>query len=99
MQVAGFVLAGGARSRMGRNKALLTLGRRTLLEIASAAVHDTVGNVTIIGPPHLYRSFGYPVIPDLRDQAGPLAAIETALHHAAADWSLIVACDMPLINP
>jgi molybdopterin-guanine dinucleotide biosynthesis protein A len=97
MRTAGFVLAGGASSRMGRNKALLTIGGRTLLGIAAAAVFDAAGNVTIIGPPDLYRQLGYPVIPDGRAHAGPLAGIETALN-CAADWSLIVACDMPLMN-
>jgi molybdopterin-guanine dinucleotide biosynthesis protein A len=99
MQTAGFVLAGGASSRMGRNKALLATGGRTLLEIAAEAVREAAGSVTIIGPPDLYGHFGFPVIPDGRDHTGPLAGIETALRQASADWNLIVACDMPRLYP
>lgn len=98
MHTAGFVLAGGASSRMGRHKAFLMLNGRSLIHIAATAVCEAAGSVTIIGPPDLYRGFGWPVIPDGRANSGPLAGIETALNHTAADWSLVVACDMPRLN-
>jgi molybdopterin-guanine dinucleotide biosynthesis protein A len=98
MQTAGYVLAGGASSRMGRNKAFLTLGGRALIEIAAAAVREAAGSVTIVGPPEVYQELGIGIIPDGRANAGPLAGIETALKHAAAEWSLIVACDMPRLD-
>jgi molybdopterin-guanine dinucleotide biosynthesis protein A len=98
MHAAGYVLAGGASSRMGRDKAFLMLGGRTLLEIAAAAVCEAAGSVTIIGPPDRFAGLELRVIPDRRPQAGPLAGIETALLDATSDWSLIVACDMPRLN-
>jgi len=84
---------------MGRNKALLKLGGRTLIEIVTSAVHEAAGNVAIIGPPEIYRNFGFPVIPDRMEGAGPLAGIETALSQTAAAWNLVVACDMPGVTP
>ena len=101
MQTAGFVLAGGASSRMGTNKAFLLYQGRTLLDIAISAVRDTAGNVTVIGSPELYNHLGLPVTPDLRPHSGPLAGIETALTHAAAAgsaWTLVTACDMPRLT-
>jgi molybdopterin-guanine dinucleotide biosynthesis protein A len=95
MDTAGFVLAGGASSRMGRDKAFVTFHGRAFIEIVADAVLQVTGSVTIIGPPHVYERLGYPVIPDLRNNAGPLAGIETALSHTAADWNLVIACDMP----
>ena len=92
------MLAGGASSRMGRNKALLTLDRRTLVEIVAAAVREAAGNVTLIGPPEAYCDLGLPVTPDLRPNQGPLGGIETALSVTNAEWNLIVACDMPAIS-
>jgi len=99
MYTAGFVLAGGASSRMGRNKAFLTLGDRTFIETVAFAVSEAAGNVTIVGPPEIYRHLGFPVIPDRTTGAGPLAGIETALSHSPADWNLLVACDMPRVTP
>ena len=95
MQTAGFILAGGRSSRMGRNKALLTLDNRTFIEIAASVVAEAAGNVAIVGPPEIYLRFGIPVVPDLQPNLGPLAGIEAALSASAADWNLIVACDMP----
>jgi molybdopterin-guanine dinucleotide biosynthesis protein A len=69
MQTAGYVLAGGASSRMGRNKAFLMLGDRTLLEIAAAAVREATGSVTIVGTPDLYQDLGFPTIADARANA------------------------------
>jgi len=99
MHIAGYVLAGGASSRMGTNKALLTLGERTLVEIAADAVRDAVGSVTIVGQPQTYGQLGLRVIADIRSNAGPLAGIETALTDTPTEWSLIVACDMPRLRP
>lgn len=99
MRTAGYVLAGGASSRMGTNKALLAVGGRTLIEIVSSAVKEAAGSVTIVGPPDPYGTLGIPVIADRRANCGPLAGIESALSHTTADWNLIVACDMPAVHP
>jgi molybdopterin-guanine dinucleotide biosynthesis protein A len=88
---------------MGRNKAFLMSGGSTLLDIVASAVLEAAGNVTIVGPPEIYRNCGFAVIPDrqtrLVSPAGPLAGIETALTETSAAWNLIVACDMPRVTP
>jgi len=99
MQTAGYVLAGGASSRMGRNKAFLMLDGLPLVEIAARTVREAAGSVTLIGPPEVYAPLGYRVIPDRRTGCGPLAGIETALTDTTADWNLLVACDMPRLVP
>ena len=98
MHTAGYVLVGGASSRMGKNKAFLTLGGRTLLEIVATAVREAAGSVALVGPPAVYESLGLPVIQDVHPGAGPLAGIEAALSSTEADWNLIVACDMPRVT-
>ena len=71
---AGFVLAGGRSSRMGRDKALLPLDGHTLVDHIAGLVQRAAGNVTLIGPPERYATLGYPVIPDLIDNAARSAA-------------------------
>lgn len=95
---AGFVLVGGRSSRMGRDKALLPAGSKTLAEQTADYVKHAAGNVTLIGPPDRYGFLGLPVIPDVAEGLGPLAGLCTALRISAAEWNLIVACDMPGLN-
>src|SRR5258706_11480273 len=95
---AGFVLVGGNSSRMGRDKAALPLGGRTMAEHVAAAVAEAAGSATLIGPPERYGSLGYPVIPDSRPGLGPLGGIHTALAASHALWNLIAACDLPAIS-
>jgi molybdopterin-guanine dinucleotide biosynthesis protein A len=95
MEAAGFVLAGGRSSRMGRDKALLPYSGRTLLEHVASAVEAAIGNVTVIGPPERYTNLGLRVIPDVVADAGPLGGLVTALRKTRSSWSLLVACDMP----
>jgi molybdopterin-guanine dinucleotide biosynthesis protein A len=98
MTRAGFVLAGGASRRMGRDKALLPLGAGTMVEQIAATVRNAAGNVTIIGPIERYTHLGFPVVPDKIENCGPLGGLYTALCITKAEWNLIVACDMPHVT-
>lgn len=95
----GFVLAGGASRRMGRDKALLDFAGGTMIASVAKSIAPFAASVTIIGPPERYRQTGLPVVADRRPGCGPLAGIETAFAESASDWILIAACDMPLIEP
>ena len=99
MQAAGFVLVGGRSSRMGRDKALLRWESHSLLEDVAARVRDAAGNVALLGPPERYEMFTLECLPDLHPNFGPLAGIETALASARGELNLIVACDMPGVEP
>ena len=98
MSVAGFVLAGGDSSRMGRDKALLAVDGATLIERITGCVAEAAGNVTVIGSPEKYGFLDVPVIPDAIPGLGPLGGLLTALRSTTADWNLVVACDMPRLN-
>jgi molybdopterin-guanine dinucleotide biosynthesis protein A len=95
---SGFVLAGGRSSRMGRDKALLPAGDRTLIDQIASRVRAAAGNVTLIGPPERYAALGYPVMPDRVENCGPIGGLYTALSITEADWNLVVACDMPALT-
>jgi len=95
---AGWVLVGGRSSRMGVDKALLDVGQGALALHAVRLVAEVCETAALVGDPEKYGSLGFPVIPDNVPGFGPLGGIETALSRSAAEWNLIVACDMPLIS-
>ena len=95
---AGWVLTGGRSSRMGTDKALISLDGRPLALRVADAVAGFCGVVSLVGDPARYAALGLPVIPDTFPGQGPLAGIEAALGATAADWNLVVACDMPALG-
>lgn len=95
---AGWVLAGGLSSRMGRPKALLEIDGQPLVVRAARLLAFLGHPVTIVGTPERYRQLGFPVIADERPDIGPLGGILTALSASATQWNLVVACDLPYLT-
>ncbi len=105
-QVAGFILAGGTSSRMGRHKGLLDFGGTPLILQTARLLEPLVAEVTVVGTPHRYAALGLHVIadeapadggPEIKGR-GPLAGIATALSATHLPWNLIVACDLPYLS-
>jgi molybdopterin-guanine dinucleotide biosynthesis protein A len=107
-QVAGFILAGGASSRMGSDKGLLDFGGVPLILHTTRLLESLVTEVTIVGSPQRYGALGLRAITDEdgaqtqggTDQSGrgPLAGISAALTATESHWNLIVACDLPYLS-
>jgi len=96
--LTGFVLAGGKSSRMGRDKALLFLRDRYLIQYPIQVLHHVTADVRIIGDPKKYDFLELPVIADCAESKGPLTGIYTALRVSGSSFNLIVGCDMPKIS-
>jgi molybdopterin-guanine dinucleotide biosynthesis protein A len=97
-QLTGFVLAGGKSTRMGQDKAAVSLNGRTLLEHTLAALREVCGDVAILGKHELYRSLG-PVYEDIFPECGPLSGIHAALTNSQTKFNLIIAVDTPFLSP
>jgi molybdopterin-guanine dinucleotide biosynthesis protein A len=70
-----------------------------LVSRAIAAAAAVCGSVSLVGDPKKYSGLGFPVIADTVRDLGPVAGIEAALAAATADWNLVLACDMPALDP
>ena len=96
--IAGFVLTSGDNSRLGRDKAPLSIEGSLLVERTARSVRAAAGTVTLIGEPGRDAHLELPVLSDLVEDGrprGPICGLHTALKTARADWNLVVACDMP----
>lgn len=94
------IIAGGASSRMGRDKAFLELGGLTLIERVIAAGADLGQSETLLitNKPDEYRHLGLPMHTDIIPDKGSLGGIYTALARATNPAALVLACDMPFVN-
>lgn len=90
----GFVLAGGLSTRMGRDKALLELGDRPLIEHALEKLRALGFSPRIVGSRSDLAVFA-PVIPDINPQLGPLGGIEAALAASDSAQNLFLPVDLP----
>jgi len=97
-QLSGFVLAGGKSTRMGQDKAAVTLNGRTLLEHALAALRGVCRNVAILGRYELYGTLA-PVYEDIFPGCGPLGGIHAALSNSHTQYNLIIGVDTPFLAP
>ncbi|MCU1323750.1 MAG: putative molybdopterin-guanine dinucleotide biosynthesis protein [Acidobacteriaceae bacterium] len=96
LPVIGFVLAGGRSSRMGRDKALLILDGRTLVERAIAKLSAVCISVAIAGGGEELTRYAR-VLPDTNPGCGPLGGIVTALEGSQTEWCLFLPVDVPLL--
>jgi molybdopterin-guanine dinucleotide biosynthesis protein A len=96
--VTAFILAGGKSSRMGQDKAFLQVAGRTLLARALRAASAVTASVWIVGDAKKFADF-CPVVEDVYPECGPLSGIHAALASTHTDLNLIVAVDMPFLQP
>jgi len=102
VRLLGAVLAGGASTRLGPDKALIALptpaGPRPMAAVAAALLREAgAGRVVVVTPrPAPLSGLADGVVLDLYPGRGPLGGIHAALSAARGAWCLVLACDMPL---
>jgi molybdopterin-guanine dinucleotide biosynthesis protein A len=96
--VAAFVLAGGKSSRMGRDKAFLPVQGETLLARSLKLATAVTQQVTIVGETGKFAAYGR-VVADIVPGCGPLGGIHAALSATSAELNLILAVDLPFLEP
>lgn len=108
-KIVALVLAGGKSSRMGRDKALLTIGNSTLLSHVCNVAQESVNCVYAIAPwVETYRSFVPSQVRLLSETITitdaesncPLIGFYQGLQQIKSDagWILLLACDLPNIQ-
>lgn len=96
--ITGVVLAGGKSSRMGQDKGLLQLQGRPMVAHVLSQVQACFQEVVLVANSPAYAQFGYPVLPDLVAEIGPMGGILTGLKACRTERAFFVSCDMPFIS-
>ncbi|MDQ0492570.1 molybdenum cofactor guanylyltransferase [Paenibacillus brasilensis] len=100
LEVTGIIVAGGRSSRMGQDKALLQLGGVTVLERIAAVLGKVAGRVIVVTRDiQQYSGLGLETMADLYPGLGPLSGIHAGLSASTTEWGIVVACDMPFVQP
>lgn len=92
------VMAGGDSSRMGTDKANVTLGGKTLLQTVAATMQQLFPQV-IVSVRQPRAGIDLPQVCDEVPDGGPLAGLAASLGKITTPWAFMVACDMPFVVP
>lgn len=101
MKVTSIVLAGGKSRRLGRSKALETIGGKSLIERVIERLRPLTSQLLVVTS---QEQLDLPIVSqaeilvDLYPDKGPLGSIYTGLLAAQSSQSIVVACDMPFLN-
>jgi len=96
--VTAFILAGGKSTRMGADKAFVSLNGRSLLERMLEVGKSVTPDVRIIGNAHKFSQFA-PTMEDVFQDCGPLGGIHAALRASSTELNVILAVDLPYVSP
>ena len=99
MAGAAIILCGGNSVRMGRDKATLPFGPETLLRRVVRLAQTVVNDVVVVGATSQPMPTGVRVVQDPVPGLGPLAALAVGLRSVSAGRALLLACDLPLLEP
>jgi molybdopterin-guanine dinucleotide biosynthesis protein A len=95
--VEGFILAGGASSRMGTDKARLLIGDESFVQRIGGRLSEVARKVSVVGKVDS-SDLSFPFVPDVHERWGALGGVHAALAACEAEWALVVACDLPHVT-
>ncbi len=98
-EITGIVLAGGKSSRMGREKGLVMFRGRPFIQYGIDLLSKYAGQILISSGNPDYLPFGLELVPDSITGQGPAAGLAASLKQSKTDWNLVVACDLPFLEP
>jgi molybdopterin-guanine dinucleotide biosynthesis protein A len=97
--ITGVILAGGKSSRMGQNKALMSLGGKRLVDRVVEVMRSVFDDLLMVtNTPDVYADLSVPMVRDVWPEKGSLGGVYSAIYHAATPYCLVVACDMPFLQ-
>lgn len=98
MLISTGVLAGGKSSRMGENKALLTINNKRFLDRITDELSSFDEVLVSAASKNDYKDIKYDIYEDEHKGIGPIEGIYQIVSHAANDYVFVCAVDMPFVS-
>ncbi len=101
MKIPAIVLAGGKNRRLGRSKALESIGGKSIIVRVVERLESLTSHILIVTS---REQLNFPVackaeiLVDIYPGKGPLGGLYTGLLASRSPRSAVVACDMPFLN-
>jgi molybdopterin-guanine dinucleotide biosynthesis protein A len=97
--VSGIILAGGASSRFGLNKALLKVGDLPLVAKVANRLRSVVDDLVLVtNLPEQFGFLGLTMVGDIYRGIGTLGGLHAGLSAIRTRYGFVVGCDMPFLN-
>jgi molybdenum cofactor guanylyltransferase len=84
---------------MRQDKALLTYQGLPLLQHIHQVASSCVDQVYVVGPVRASLPADWQYLAEAQPHQGPLLAFQQGLAQVSTDWVLLLACDMPFVDP
>ena len=99
IRCSAIVLAGGKSSRIGTDKALLSIpGNPTIIQTVVGKLQTVSDDVIVVTRGRKYLDLDVRWASDIYPDGGPLAGIHAGLLVAKNSHALVIACDMPFVS-
>ncbi len=100
---SGIILAGGQSRRLGRDKAVESVGGQPLIQRVIQRLSQVTAEIVVVVADQTQADRfaldqGQRLTEDLYPGKGALGGIFSGLTAAQQEWGLVVACDMPFLN-
>lgn len=97
---SGVVLAGGSARRMGSDKRFLLLDGKPLMRRVLDCLRPLVAELIVATrEPTLFADLPAQIVTDAYPGMGVLAGVHAGLAAARGEWAIVVAGDLPFLNP
>ncbi len=97
-KIAFAILAGGKNSRIGRNKALLEINGKTIIERLLDIGRNFPQVMIITNHSDEFLGLDAEIYSDIYPCRGPIGGIHSALQNSRYEDVFVISCDMPFIS-
>jgi molybdopterin-guanine dinucleotide biosynthesis protein A len=93
--ITGVILVGGKSRRMGRDKAFLEIGGKSLFEKVLDAFSENFSRIMLVGDRGArFASYNLPIYADLFPGSS-LGGLYTGLYYSESNYIFVSSCDLP----